>query len=132
MLRINKNTTMAEPPKFDREKEYMPKSGMLGTEYVGSDRYSVICISVDSPKRITLKRLWGLDENLIAGNGDIMFGEEGEMYMTEADWHKDVYCAGKDEKWSLRGNKGWRKMGESTRSSSIHWGIASPYRDPSF
>lgn len=128
MLRLNKDT---KTPKleFDWKEVYMPQPGMLGTESVGSDSYSVVCVSVDSPKRVTVIRLWGLDENVIEDNPDIDIDDEGVRWMDKKNWKK--YSPSKEEKWSLRKNGRWYQM-NSSHSSNIHWGIANPYRDPSF
>lgn len=133
MLKINKDTKI-ERKRFNwREHEnLMPEVGMLGTEYVGSDRYSVVCVKVNSPKRITVCRLWGLDDGMVDNNPDIMIDDEGIMWMEKNDWEKDKYSCGKEEIWSLRQNNRWCESGASRRSSSISWGIASPYRDPNF
>ncbi|MBQ3415350.1 MAG: hypothetical protein IJH39_08420 [Clostridia bacterium] len=132
MLHLNKDITTSKPV-FDWNKTYMPKPRMLGTEYVGSDRYAVVCVSVDSPKRITVKRVWELDENNVKEHPNIDIDDEGVM------WAIDINKFNMSEdgkKWSLRTNKrgkeSWHEMGSSSRSSSIHWGIADPYRDPNF
>lgn len=132
MLKLDKNIVVneIEPPKFDWKKTYFPKPGMLGTEYVGSDRYAVICISVDSPKRITIAPVHELDEDNVKDNPKITIDDEG-VWWGKFNINKEDY-----EKWSLRtdkrGNQGWREMGSGKHSASIHWGIADPYRDPSF
>ena len=133
MLRINKNSKLSSNnsiKEFDWNKEYFPTPGMLGTEYVGSDRYAVVCLSVDSPKRITIARLWDLDEYNVKNNPRINIDDEGVMYLI--DLNTKIRTG---EKWSLRTNKNgyqsWKKM-NSSYSTSIHWGIADPYRDPSF
>lgn len=132
MLHLNKDITTSKPV-FDWKKTYMPKPGMLGTEYVGSDRYAVVCVSVDSPKRITVKRVWELDENNIKEHPNIDIDDEGVMLAIDIDKFR---MSEDGKKWSLRTNKrgkeSWHEMGSSSRSSSIHWGIAYPYRDPDF
>lgn len=132
MLHLNKDITTSKPV-FDWKKTYMPKPGMLGTEYVGSDRYAVVCVSVDSPKRITVKRVWELDENNIKEHPNIDIDDEGVMWAIDIDKFR---MSEDGKKWSLRTNKrgkeSWHEMGSSSRSSSIHWGIADPYRDPDF
>ena len=132
MLHLNKDITTSKPV-FDWKKTYMPKPGMLGTEYVGSDRYAVVCVSVDSPKRITVKRVWELDENNVKEHPNIEIDGEGVMWAIDIDKFK---MSEDGKKWSLRTNKrgkeSWHEMGSSSRSSSIHWGIADPYRDPDF
>lgn len=132
MLHLNKDITTSKPV-FDWKKTYMPKPGMLGTEYVGSDRYAVVCVSVDSPKRITVKRVWELDENNVKEHPNIDIDGEGVMWAIDIDKFR---MSEDGKKWSLRTNKrgkeSWHEMGSSRRSSSIHWGIADPYRDPSF
>lgn len=135
MLKLDKNIVVneIEPPKFDWKKTYFPKPGMLGTEYVGSDRYAVVCISVDSPKRITVGKLSNVDENTDIDNyPNIEIDDEGVMRLINLNAEQTYTTS----RWSLRtdkrGNQGWREMGSGKHSASIHWGIADPYRDPSF
>lgn len=131
MLRIDKDIQVSRS-EFDWKEKYFPEPGMLGTQYVGSDRYVIVCISVDSPKRITAKRVYSIDENNVKDNPNIRVDAKGVM------WAKDLSKLelSKEEKWSLRtnkfGNQSWHEMGSSRKSSSIHWGIADPYRDPDF
>ena len=128
MLKINKDCKVTKA-KFDWDIDYMPEPGMLGTERCGTDRYSVICVSVNTPKRITIARLFDLDEEKIKNNPDIYEDEQGVMYMNGDDWKK--YTPDKLEDWSLRKDNKWRQMNKNF-SGSIHWGIANPYQDPNF
>lgn len=138
MLRIDKNSKWVEPKKFDYDKFYMPTPGMLGTEYVGSDRYAVICISVDSPKRISLVRWYDCPEDSvdIKNHAKVTFDKDGCMFYNIENIDLTHHSFSKIEKWSLRTNKNgkqsWHEMGSSGKSSSIHWGIASQYRDLDF
>ena len=135
MLRLNKDIVVNDIKRvpFNRNKTYFPEAGMLGTEYVGSDRYAVVCISVDSPKRITVGKLSNVDENTDIDNyPNIEIDDEGVMRLININAER-IYTT---SRWSLRtdkrGNQGWREMGSGKHSASIHWGIADPYRDPSF
>lgn len=109
----------------------MPQPGMLGTEYVGSDRYAVICVSVDSPKRITVSKAWDIDENNIKNHPNIEIDDEGIMWIKDMSKQRTYNTS----KWSLRTNKKgrqyWKEMNKDY-SSTIHWGSANPYRDPDF
>lgn len=129
MLKINKDSKVAPVGKFNDSIEYMPKSGMLGTQRVGSDRYTVICVSVDSPKRITVALLYDLDNiNDIKSNKDIWVDEEGIMYMNGDDYKK---YRPEISKWSLRKDRKWQEM-KSRYRSTIQWGIARPFQDLGF
>lgn len=130
MLHLNDSSKFKySSKKFDYNKVYMPTVGMLGTEYVGSDRYAVFCFSVDSPKRVTVAMCSNIDENTDLKNYEnIYIDDEGVMYL------KDVYkekCYDVKQ-YSLRKNGQWKQVGEGNHTSSIHWGIASPYRDMDF
>lgn len=135
MFKINKDTRIIR--KFDYDKEYFPKVGMLGTEYVGSDRYGVICLQVNSPKKIVIGRLFNLNEDNVKNNKDIRIDDEGVSWMDTDSKTLEKYGihgARDMEFWSLRtnkrtGNTSWHEQGKSKRSSSIHWGIASPHID---
>ena len=122
--------------EFDYNKEYYPEPGMLGTEYVGSDRYAVICISVDSPKRVTIAYFDEIsDEREAKDNPNIDIDENGVMRYLKLDEFIEKLYKRDLEKWSLRtkanGKQYWKEIGV-TSSSYIHWGIANPYRDPNF
>ena len=106
----------------------MKSTTFSSLKYCGTDRYAVMCISVESPKRIVLTRLYGLDENNIKNNPDIIF-DNSYMYIKDDKWKN--YYPSKFEKWSLRKNGKWKEM-NSLYSSTIMWGNAEPYRDPDF
>ena len=103
----------------------MPLPGMMGTEFVGSDRYGVVCVSVDSPKRITVCKLWGLDEGCDKTNPNIKTDENGIMWWNGKINEHD--CS----KWSLRKGGRWKQMGKEW-SGAVHFGVCDPYRDPDF
>ena len=130
MFKIHKNIKDEKVTKLPNG-EWMPFPGMLGTEYVGSDRYVVVCVSVDSPKRISVAKLWDIDENNIDNHPNIEIDDEGIMWIKDMSKEKTYNTS----KWSLRtnkrGNSYWKEMNTSY-SSTIYWGKAEPYRDPSF
>ena len=103
----------------------MPKPGMMGTEFVGSDRYGVVCVSVDSPKRVTVCKLWGLEEGCEKTNPNIKIDEDGVMWWFGPRDEEDL------SKWSLRKGGRWKEMNKDY-SGAIHFGICDPYRDPDF
>ena len=131
-LHINQNSFLDyKKQKFDYNKVYFPTPGMLGTLYVGSDRYTVICLSNDTPKRISITDFPGESMKEILNNPNIIVDDEGVMMHNDIEnfkkkvWKEDI------EHWSLRSNGKWKKMNKDF-SGSIHWGIADPYRDPDF
>lgn len=130
MFKISKNIKEITIKKLSNG-EPMPIPGMLGTEYVGSDRYSVVCISVDSPKRISVAKLLDLDEDNIKNNPNIEIDDDGIMWIKDMSKEKTYITS----KWSLRtrknGKQYWKEMNKDY-SSTIHWGEANPYRDPDF
>ena len=141
MLHINDKVIAADsnrkPGKFDYNIEYMPEAGMLGTEYVGSDRYAVVCISVDSPKRVSLLRLGFDDEDEMMRILDIDTDSDGVQRVSDETLEeiKKSLSYGDIEKWSMRrghnGKNYWKEMNKAY-STTVHWGIAKPYRDPDF
>ena len=130
MFKITKNIKDVTVQRLSNGNP-MPLPGMLGTEYVGSDRYSVVCVSVDSPKRITVAKLWDIDENNIKNHPNIEIDDEGIMWIKDLSKERTYNTS----KWSLRKNKRgkeyWKEMNKDY-SSFIHWGEANPYRDPDF
>lgn len=130
MFKISKNIKSVNVERLSNG-EPMPLPGMLGTEYVGSDRYVVVCVSVDSPKRITVAKLWDIDENNIDNHPDIEKDDEGIMWIKDLSKERTYNFS----RWSLRKNKRgkeyWKEMNKDY-SSYIDWGKANPYRDPDF
>ena len=135
MYRITKNTKSTSSFHGNVTQlsngDWMPQVGMLGTEYSGSDRYAVVCLSVNSPKRITVGKLSNIDENTVENHPNIEIDDNGIMWLKNiAD--EPTYSI---ETWSFRTNKRgrqvWKEMGKDG-SSYIHWGKANPYRDPDF
>lgn len=136
-MKINRNTVVkfnktpiAEIPRLSdvltRRSDWMPEPGMMGTEYVGSDRYAVVCVEVFSPKRISLYVLHNINEDNVEKHPDITVDDNGVMWYEpiEKIYKKDT------QNYSLRKDKSWRKMGGF--SSPVYFGTANPYRDPSF
>ena len=130
MFKITKNIKEVTVQRLSNG-EPMPLPGMLGTEYVGSDRYAVVCVSVISPKRITVAKLWDIDEDNIKNHPNIEIDDENIMWIKDMKKEKTYNT----QNWSLRKNKRgheyWKEMNKDY-SSTIHWGEANPYRDPSF
>lgn len=142
MLKLNKNIQVdisnRTPIKdinrrteLTTKRDWDPKPGMMGTEYVGSDRYAVVCVENLTPKRILLKRLHNLDEDNIYTHSSITVSDEGIM------WYEDFYKIKEKEceVYSKRKDGSWRKViktGQYGYSSPIFFGVAHPYRDPSF
>lgn len=130
MFKITKNIKEVTVQRLSNG-EPMPLPGMLGTEYVGSDRYAVVCVSVISPKRITVAKLWDIDEDNIKNHPNIEIDDENIMWIKDMKKERTYNT----QNWSLRKNKKgheyWKEMNKDY-SSTIHWGEANPYRDPSF
>lgn len=130
MFKISKNIKSVNVERLSNG-EPIPLPRMLGTEYVGSDRYVVVCVSVDSPKRISVAKLWDIDENNIDNHPNIEKDDEGIMWIKDLSKERTYNTS----KWSLRKNKRgreyWKEMNKDY-SSTIYWGEANPYRDPDF
>jgi len=137
MLKISKNTKVdfsrtpiSEINNLNQilttKMDWTPEVGMMGTEYVGSDRYAVVCTEILSPKRINIATLYGVDEDNIKTNEDITVDKNGVM------WYEAVSSIRENDKkkYSLRKDKSWQKSGGT--SSRVYFGVANPYRDPSF
>lgn len=143
MLKLDKNLKVDLPNRtpineiplkeldLTNKSDWDPKPGMMGTEYVGSDRYAVVCVDNLTPKRILLKRLHEFDENNIYNQSNISVDEDGVM------WYEDFHKIDKKkcETYSKRKKGEWRKLvktGQYGYSSPVYFGSAQPYRDPSF
>lgn len=135
------------------KNETTPKVGMLGTYFVGSDRYAVVVAKVFSPKKIfaidvdesTLsnKRVdengieW-LDEETVAKIlNDITPNRSWYEGMPENEIVEvlefDTKRFNRDNTYTFRKNGRWVEEGQSLWDcSSIHLGVADPYRDPDF
>ena len=123
-------------------KSVMPKPGMLGTMFVGSDRYIVICAHVLSPK------------NVVVITDCFDFGEKYNDLIIERDGCQFVPTELKNKllnsaidsaidngimefmgenTYSLRKNGKWFKKGKSCCGTGfIKWGIGENYIDPDF
>jgi hypothetical protein len=121
----------------------IPTTGMLGTYFVGSDRYAVVCLHAFSNKKCNLAILYDY-ENIAPSH--IITTEDGTMYLDEEMIAK---YAGKkaleeakypDEEsynfldYSLRKNGVWYRKGDPIQPGcgGVIFGTANPYRDPSF
>lgn len=87
---------------YGKEKEIiLPVAGMVGTLYVGSDRYTVICTSVKSNKKCSVIFAYDIDERNL--NNYITKDKDGLEYM-----RKDFFDIIKNSKdtieYSLRKN----------------------------
>ena len=137
-LHLTKNIKMAEPTRKPINEiplkeinlnydDQTPEPGMLGTEYVGSDRYAIVCIDVLSPKRVSVLRLYDISEDNVYTNEHVYLDNNGIM------WYEgyEKLSTKNVEIYSLRKNNKWHKA-KSNYSSPISFGYCNPYRDPSF
>ena len=131
-----------------------PKVGMLGTYFVGSDRYAIAVAKVITNKKIFVIDVnsEALENKTIDNNGIEWISDE---YITEylnkytpneevckrmyGDDYKPEYLENEleyfynSETYSLRKNGRWVHIGEGLWAcGSIHLGVADPYIDPSF
>lgn len=132
------------------KKSIMPTPGMMGTYFVGSDQYEVVCLQVVSPKKVIvalhgnypkvtvngidyydrsvdalLDKLTPKIDRYIAKYGDT--DEAKRMYEFDLRHFNSEYI------FSLRKNGRWLRQGSGAWSTgSIHWGHAEEYLDPSF
>ena len=132
-----------------RKSSDEPSVGMLGTYYVGSDRYAVVVTAVETPRKIHLLTLYGFDDSdrivtedgteyyahdideLIAKHTPKYHPEFGEaamkVYENEIKRMNDVTT------YTLRKNGRWMQKGEGLwGAGAVHLGKADPYRDPCF
>lgn len=123
-----------------------PVAGMMGTMFVGSDRYMAVCVKVLSPKRVIVnvhgdykvKNVDGIDyydgdvealyEHTVALPSWVselkIEGEKLEEFKKK-EFKKHVYSLRKNGRWMPAGRGAWH-------TGSIHWGVAEEYLDPSF
>lgn len=116
---------------YGKEKEIvLPTPGMAGTLFVGSDRYTVVCVKVHSNKKCSLLYEYDIDEH--NKSKYLEEAEDGCEYTTEA------YFNTYDEKdllqFSLRKNGVWYQVGQPMAPGccGVVFGHANPYLDPSF
>lgn len=117
-----------------------PKVGMLGTYFVGSDRYAVVVCKIFSPKKIFVQFL--RDDNITKRvvDGIEYWGDDAEQLMKsnqpnennpDFDWQNTRFW--KEGTYTLRKNGRWIEQGRGLwECGAIHLGIADPYLDPSF
>lgn len=117
---------------YGKEKEIiLPVAGMVGTLYVGSDRYTVICTSVKSNKKCSVIFAYDIDERNL--NNYITKDKEGLEYARKD--YFDIIKNSKDTiEYSLRKNGVWYQVGQPMAPGccGINFGYAQPYLDPSF
>ncbi len=106
----------------------LPVRGMVGTLYVGSDRYVVCCKDVISNKKVSLVNIYDIDEN---NKDQYICEKDGVEYLTDEAFNKFMRDG---ELYSLRKNGTWREVGIPTRESCciVTFGHANPYLDPDF
>lgn len=101
-----------------------PVVGMLGTYFVGSDRYAVVVKAVNTPKKIKIKRLYDFDKNRDA------YTDENNIEYYAHDLNSNMCDC---ETYTLRKNGRWMPMGYGLWDcGAVHLGKAEPYLDPSF
>ena len=132
-----------------RKSSDEPSVGMLGTYYVGSDRYAVVVTAVETPRKIHILTLYDFDDSdrivtedgieyyahdideLIAKNAPKYHPEFGdnamEIYESEVRRMNDTttYTLRKNGRWLRKGDWLWD-------CGAVHLGKADPYLDPSF
>ena len=110
------------------EMSVTPTVGMLGTMYVGTDRYAVMCTKVSSPKRVKVVTLYNF-ESIPA---DCFEKKDGIEYMKK-EYFDNNFSNDDGLPYSFRKNGRWMPMGLSAWGTcSIHFGVADPYQDPCF
>lgn len=117
---------------YGKETEIiLPVKYLVGTMYVGSDRYCVVCTSVTSNKRCKIVVLHNINEsnykNFIEKDKDNLEYLKQEFYDNMVDESNSI-------KYSLRKNGVWYPVGNEMRPgcSGITFGYGRPYIDPSF
>ena len=118
-----------------RKSVSTPEVGMLGTKYVGSDRYAVVVTKVFSPKKIEAVTLYDYDRYYSCyakvKDGIEYLGPDGLKEVMEnykkTEYHNPyfIYTFRKNKRWIMAGLGMWE-------TCSIHLGIADEYRDPCF
>lgn len=130
-----------------------PEVGMLGTYFVGSDRYAIVVFKVITAKKIMVLKDY-VDESIlekkVVRNGieylpeDVLNGlveratpnrEEYGIYANNSDeiFEWDLNRFNKESTYTLRKNGRWIEAGRGLwECGSIHLGVADPYLDPCF
>lgn len=130
-----------------------PKEGMLGTYYVGSDRYAIVVAKVITSKKIMILKHFVDDDvlekkvtidgieylpddvlnNLIKRSVPVR--ENYERYGEDAEdmFNWEIERFNKESTYTLRKNGRWVEQGRGLwECGSVHLGIADPYLDPCF
>ena len=123
-------------------KLVMPKPGMLGTMFVGSDRYIVICAHVLSPKKVVVITdcfdFYEKYKDLIIERDGCQFIPNelrNKLRNSAIDFviHNGIMEFMGENIYSLRKNGKWFKKGENCWGTGfIKWGIGENYIDPEF
>lgn len=118
---------------YGKEKEIiLPVAGMVGTMYVGSDRYTVVCTKVHSNKKCSILYKYDIDERNV--DEYVVKGNDGLEYLKE-EYFNTIKNEDKEKlEYSLRKNGVWYRVGEpmSPGCCGVTFGHANPYLDPSF
>lgn len=123
-----------------------PTEGMMGTMFVGSDRYKVVCVKVLSPTRVVVAEHGNFPvktvDNLDYYDGDVTALYERTValptWVNRETWEPGEFEEFKkrnfdEHVFSRRRNGRWLEKGKPAHSTgAIHWGKADEYRDPSF
>lgn len=112
-------------------KVILPQIGMVGTMFVGSDRYVVCCNTVLSNKKCGLVVVHEISEKNI--HKYIKKDNESVEFLTDNAFNELV--PGNDTiYYSLRKNGVWYPVGNKIAPgcSGVKFGFANPYMDPSF
>ena len=109
----------------------LPQVGMVGTMFVGSDRYVVCCNTVFSNKKCGIVILYQLDERNV--DKFIYKDNEGTEYL-KSDTYNEFLPNNETIYYSLRKNGIWYPVGCKMQAGchGVKFGFARPYQDPSF
>lgn len=111
----------------------LPVEGMMGTYYVGSDRYAVVCLKVNN-KKCELAICYNITEDNL--NKYVHTEDDGGIYMDPDVFKKFKKKLDEDEimGYSLRKNGIWYRIGSpmSPGCGGVAFGFCQPYMDPSF
>lgn len=116
----------------------LPVVGSLGTMYVGSDSYIVVCTNVISNKKVVLRHIYSLDKTK-----DVVTDEYGYEYLTPEAYDnfiKERYVGVRMNEteegihYSLRKNGVWYPKGQKIYPGccGVRFGHGVEYSDPSF
>lgn len=110
----------------------LPVPGSLGTMYVGTDRYMVVCNSVHSNKRCSVVVIYNINKEK-----DVTKGDDGYEYLkpevmdavlANPTSHGDML------EYSLRKNGTWHVVGQPMMPGcrTVKFGEGDEFRDPEF